>query len=284
MKIKEKIADLVQTLAKAEIDDPRREIRLIVKYAAGIDEVSQVVRPEQELSPDQIEAIDQMAIRRAAGEPLSRILGTREFYGLAFRLSPYTLDPRPETEILVDRAIEWIGNRSENLTILDLGTGTGCIPISILKSCAQVRAVAIDVSADSLAVAAENARLHGVNDRLALIQSDWFSALSGVSFDLVVSNPPYIPAADVSNLEAAVRRFDPILALSGGIDGLDPYRTIFSTLHRYLKPEGLGLFEIGVGQRGDITRLATKSGLDVVQVWDDYAGIPRLVGVAVHRS
>lgn len=284
MILKNKIAELADRLMRAGIDDPRRAARAIIEHAAGISRAIQLSDPETVLTAAQIEQIDTMTDRRLRGEPLSRILGHREFYGLDFLVSPATLDPRPETELLVDRACAALDahlNHTDLVSILDLGTGTGCIPISILTNYPQARAVAVDISPDALAVAASNARAHGVADRLAFIQSDWFSALSHVTFDLVVSNPPYIAADVVPTLDAAVRDFDPALALVGGVDGMDPYRRIFADMPRYLKPQGLGLFEIGYDQAAGVRQLAQAAGLDVCGVWDDDAGIPRVVGVRV---
>lgn len=281
MKIKEKIDLVIGILAGLALDDPRREARLLVKYATGLDEARQITHPDQILTPPQIQAVDMMAARRAAGEPLSRILGRREFYGLEFELSPATLDPRFETELLVDLALDFLQSRADPVSILDLGTGTGCIPIALLTQQPRLRAVAVDISPDALAVTATNARTHGVIDRLALVQSDWFSALSNVMFDLVISNPPYIPIGDIAGLQIEVQGFDPHLALAGGVDGLDPYRVIFGHLARYLKPGGRGLFEIGMGQRDEIAQIAMQSGLDVTGIWNDDAGVPRVVGVTV---
>ncbi|MGB4056985.1 MAG: peptide chain release factor N(5)-glutamine methyltransferase, partial [Alphaproteobacteria bacterium] len=189
-----------------------------------------------------------------------------------------TLDPRPETEILVDRALD-LFRAAPPRRFLDLGTGTGCIPITLLSKWPGSYAIAVDLSESALNTARINARKHGVSERLGLVCGEWAGALA-TGFDLILSNPPYIPSAEIKNLEEGVRNHDPILALDGGDDGLEAYKNIFSSLKWHLNRGGKALFEIGAGQSDDVVRLAGNHGLCVEAVRPDYAGIQRVVEIS----
>lgn len=286
MTLGELYRQLRDALAEQGLDVPEREARLVIQYACAIPPADFISRPDMPLGDDQVAAATAMAQRRGTGEPLSRILGWREFYGLRFDLAPDTLDPRPDTEILVEGAIKWLlDHQVPGARILDLGTGTGCIPISILKNIPQATGVAIDLAPGAVAMAQINARTNGVADRLRVVQSDWTQGLaSDEVFDLITSNPPYIPTHEMANLEDSVRNHDPILALDGGNDGYDPYRHLFIAIQQHLSPDGLALFEIGAGQLSDLRRIAIKCGLDVTLTLMDYGGIPRVMGVCMPRS
>jgi release factor glutamine methyltransferase len=186
--------------------------------------------------------------RREAHEPVSRILGVREFYGRSFRVTPATLDPRPDTETLIEAALALMPPRAR---LLDLGTGTGAIAITLLAERAEASGLATDVSPEALAVARENAARHGVAERLSLAEGSWFTPVAGV-FDMILSNPPYIPAHEIAGLSPDVRNFDPSLALAGGDDGLDPYRAIAAHAASHLAAGGHVLVEIGAGQEADV--------------------------------
>lgn len=281
MNVSELHRKLRDDLAAANIETPEREARLVIQYACGIDASAFIAHPDAPLTHDQVHAANNMAAQRLTGRPLSRILGYREFYGLRFNLSGDTLDPRPDTEILVDAAIKWLDEHPAARRVLDLGTGTGCIPISILANVPDARAVAVDVADGAVAAATANAALNGVSDRMTVIKSNWTDALDGQVFDLICSNPPYIPSRDILSLEDSVQNHDPILALDGGADGYDAYRHLFMAIKSHLAPGGIALFEIGAGQLADLRRLSMKSGLDVVSTLMDYGGIPRVVGVCV---
>lgn len=260
-------------------EDVPRLSRLVIKHATGLDIAAQIAAPDTLIPPDHIVKIDDMAARLLAHEPLSRILGARDFYGLSFTLSPDTLDPRPETELIVDAALAFLKNRPD-ARILDLGTGTGCIPIAILTHAPGATALALDIAPGAVATAIQNAARHHVADRFAARVSDWAAALRpDDTFDLITSNPPYIPAGDIAGLEEKVRRFDPIRALNGGGSGLDPYPILFAAIQKHLAPTGLALIEMGAGQAEAIARLAAKSGLDVTARIVDDAGHTRVFGV-----
>jgi release factor glutamine methyltransferase len=277
-----KIADVLQTL-KTQLrdvapDDLGYEARLILKEAAGIDAATVIAEPDKVLNTEQMVAIKAVATRRALGEPLSRILGWREFYGLRFILNADTLDPRPETELMIDGAREWLDMNPTKSTMLDLGTGTGCIPISLLKHNPNLRAVAVDHAAGALQAAIINGEQNGVAGRLQVMQSNWADAVTGF-FDLICSNPPYIPSRDILQLDSNVTNHDPILALDGGEDGFLAHRAVLIAIKKHLSKGGLALVEIGQGQLAEFRRLVEEYGLDLDRVYMDYNGIPRVVGV-----
>jgi release factor glutamine methyltransferase len=205
--------------------------------------------------------LDAYAARRLAGEPVWRILGEREFWGLPFRLSPATLEPRPDSETLVEAALAALKHRrDEPLAILDLGTGTGCLLIALLSEFRAAHGIGVDLSEDACAMARGNAALNGVAQRAVIQQGEWTRGLSE-RFDLIVSNPPYIPTAVIATLSAAVREHDPPLALDGGGDGLACYRALAASLPDALAPGGVAVLEIGAGQGPDVTALMSAAGL-----------------------
>jgi len=213
--------------------------------------------------------------RRLAGEPLSRILGNQEFWGLGFELSPDTLDPRADTETLIQAALNRFKGRPPK-RILDIGTGTGCILITLLHEWPETTGVATDISAGALETARRNATLNGVADRAEFIQTSWAAGVTG-SFDLILSNPPYIPTAVIPNLDENVQNYDPILALDGGADGLDAYRFILTEIKTLLNPGGYALFEIGYDQAESMPRIVEESGATPENIIRDSGGNPRVV-------
>jgi release factor glutamine methyltransferase len=212
--------------------------------------------------------------RRAAREPVSRILGRREFYGRSFLVTGDVLDPRPDTETLVEAALRLM---PASAGILDLGTGSGAIIVTLLAERAAATGVGLDISEAALAVARANARAHGVLDRLDLRHSDWFDGITG-RFDLMVANPPYIPAAEIAGLERDVRDHDPLLALAGGPDGLAAYRRIAAGAGRHLAARALLLLEIGTGQADAVTVILRAAGFEPEGRFRDLAGHVRCLG------
>lgn len=277
------LIDLVTILQSASganaVRDPKHTARVIITDICDIDRASQLAHPNQNIDDDAATRARNAATRHANGEPLSRIRGVATFYDLDFKLSPNTLDPRQDTEILVRTAVDIIHGRQPNKTIslLDLGTGTGCIPIAILKHAPNVLATAVDISDGALQTAQKNATSHGVDNRLTLIRSNWYESVEKKQFDIITSNPPYIPTGDISGLDANVRLHDPIRALDGGVTGLDPYEILFAGLDTHLTRNGIALFEIGIGQGPDMVRLGDKYRLDVHPPIVDDAGIPRVI-------
>jgi release factor glutamine methyltransferase len=220
--------------------------------------------------------------RRLGGEPVSRILGQREFWGLPFRVTPDTLDPRADSETLIETALGLLGDR-KSPAILDLGTGTGCLLIALLHERADARGLGVDLSQAALDVARANAEANGVAGRASFRHGAWAEGIAE-RFDLVISNPPYIPGADISELEIEVREHDPRLALDGGADGLDAYRAIAASLHGLLAPSGHAVIELGQGQERAVRAIFESVGLDVPSVVSDLASVPRALVARLQRG
>ncbi|TVR09966.1 MAG: peptide chain release factor N(5)-glutamine methyltransferase [Salinarimonadaceae bacterium] len=260
-------------LREAGADDPALDARILTLEAAGLDATAFARDPDAPLSAQAAARIADWTARRAAGEPVWRILGAREFRGLRFALSPATLEPRPDTETLVELALAEPAAGPE-ARVLDLGTGTGCILLALLHELPDARGLGVDRSSEAAATARANARALGLADRAAFVVGDWGAALAG-TFDLVVSNPPYIPDGDIDGLGREVREHDPRLALAGGADGLEAYRTILAQAPGLLAPGGALVVEYGVGQGESIRALAEAFGLERAGSARDLGGVER---------
>ena len=240
------------------IEAANYEARILIEELAGAKDLD--VDLQAPLGHEAAARIEQALARRLAGEPLWRILGEREFWGLTFRLSPATLEPRPDTETLVDAALDaFAGRKAEPLRILDLGTGTGCLLIALSSEFRRAQGLGIDLSEDACATASANAGRNGVADRVTFRHGNWTEELHGF-FDLIVSNPPYIRTDAIRGLSREVREHDPLLALDGGEDGLGPYRIFAATLAQFLSPSGLIVLEIGAGQETEVVELMQAGG------------------------
>jgi len=260
-------------LLNLDAGSARIEIQCLLQDVLQVDRAYLPTHPEQSLNADQLERYLAMLERRLGGEPIAYLLGYREFYGLNFKVSPATLIPRHETELLVDLALQRIPNQG-TCRVLDLGTGSGAIALSIAHNRPNVEMVAVDVSQDALEVAHENARCLNINNvRLKL--SDWFSALQGERFDLIVANPPYIAQSD-EHLTRGDLRFEPSAALASGKDGLDDIRRISTHAKAHLNHGGQLLFEHGYDQAKPIRRLLEQAGFNGVLTARDLSGIERV--------
>lgn len=237
-----------RVLVAAGIEDAGRDARLLLAAAAGCGTGEIIAHPERRLADEVRERLAAMLVRRAAHEPASRILGVREFYGRPFSLSAATLDPRPDTETLIGVALSIArreGWHDKGIRILDIGTGTGCLLLTLLAELPLATGLGTDISREALATASANAAALGLAERATFEMQDVLAGVSGV-FDLVVSNPPYIPSGDIAGLEREVREFDPRAALDGGPDGLDMYRRIAAGLDRVAR--GWVVLEVGAGE------------------------------------
>lgn len=262
---------LAQRLLRAGSASPGLDARLLIEGSVGVENAD----PDLLLPAEALTRLEGFAARRIGGEPVWRILGEREFWGLPFRLSPATLEPRPDSETIVETALgQLAGRREEELKLLDLGTGTGCLLIALLSELLQARGLGIDLSDEACRTAAGNATLNGVDGRAAFRRGSWTEGLTG-RFDLIVSNPPYIPSGEIATLSVEVREHDPLLALDGGADGLGPYRLFASTLPPLLAPGGIIVFEIGAGQRPDVVALMRAGGLEFRGSRNDLGGHER---------
>ena len=261
-------------IASAELD-----ARLLVGEVLGLDLTGMISAANRRLTPEGAHRLDEFARRRLAGEPVARILGVKEFWGLSLQLSPATLVPRPDTETLVELALELGTDEHGNppRRIIDVGTGSGAILLALLSEWREATGVGTDISPMALQTAGANARRLGFGSRTAFVACDYTAALAGM-FDLIVSNPPYIRSADIVELEREVREYDPRGALDGGADGLDAYRQIVTESARLLAPRGTLIVEAGFGQSGPISQLMAAAGLmPAGPPKADLAGIPRAV-------
>jgi release factor glutamine methyltransferase len=263
-------------LASAEFEEPRRRARRLVAAALGLSAAEVFAHPERPLADHEVARVANVLRRAVAHEPLSRVLGTREFWGLGFRLSPDTLDPRPETETVVEAVLARVSDRGRPYRVLDLGTGSGCIFLALLSELPEATGVGIDRVMGAATAARENAVALGLAGRAGVVVGDWAAAVGG-RFDIVVANPPYIATGAIAGLPPEVRDFDPHRALDGGADGLDPYRAIAAALPRLLAPEGLFAAELGAGQDRKVAAILSAAGLAVDGTVDDLAGIARCI-------
>ncbi|RVD49606.1 MAG: peptide chain release factor N(5)-glutamine methyltransferase [Mesorhizobium sp.] len=266
-------------LAAAGVDDPALDARLIVEHYSGTTRTQAIADPERMIEANAIAAIDDALRRRAGGEPVHRILGYREFYSLRLMLSPETLEPRPDTETLVEAVLPFVkavAAREGVCHILDLGTGTGAIALALLSVVPAATATGVDISAGALAMAARNAGQFGLGGRFTTVQSNWFEKVSG-RYHVIAANPPYIPSQDIGNLQDEVRDFDPRLALDGGVDGLNPYRIIAAEAARFLEAEGRIAVEIGHTQSNDVNDIFGAAGYAGGELFSDLGGNDRVL-------
>lgn len=263
-------------LADARIDTAPLDARLLVRHVLGLDETALIATEADPFPAGKMAELESLTLRRLSGEPVARIRGMQEFYGLSFGLNTETLIPRPETEMLVDFGLGTLKDHPAP-RILDLGTGTGCIVLALLANLPHGRGIGIDISLDAIEQARANAAALGLADRFEARQGDWFTSVAGESFDLIVSNPPYIASAVIETLDAGVKAFDPRVALDGGEDGLDPYRVIARDAPAHLSPNGVIALEIGFDQGHMGFALFKEAGFDAVSVAKDLAGHDRMV-------
>jgi release factor glutamine methyltransferase len=272
----EALARLFETFKACGIEDPKREAGITLSAASGVTPVALIVAPEAPLG-SAAARVEEFAARRAAGEPLSRIVGKREFWGLELAISLQVLDPRPETETIVEASLRRLkGRREEPLRVLDLGVGSGALICALLAEFAHARGVGVDISAGAADLARRNVEACGLAGRAEIRVGDWTKGVEG-PFDLIVSNPPYVARADLSRLPREVRNFDPRLALDGGIDGLDAYRRILPESRSLLSGGAWLMVEIGAGQAADVLAIAERSGFVDAAIDKDLAGLDRVV-------
>lgn len=279
MKLANLLAESRASLTEAGITDASLEARLLVEHFSRTTRTDAVSRPDTAIDSATVSSVRAAVARRIAGEPVHRILGFREFYGLRLNLSSETLEPRPDTETLVDAVLphlRQIAATGSACRILDLGTGTGAIALALLAEVPEATALGVDISADALATASRNARENGLSQRFEAVQSDWFEKISG-TFHVIVANPPYISTEELVTLQGEVRNFDPARALDGGADGLDAYRTIAAQAKTHLEAAGRVAVEIGYTQKQDVTGLFEASGFHLVEARRDLGGHDRVL-------
>ncbi len=270
--LREVLAEAVQALSRAGVEGAVRDARLLLAAIIGLDVARLSLEPERPISQTQQTRFDAAVTARIAGKPVSRILAKRAFWGRDFKVAPEVLDPRPETEILIEAALA-IGAPAQ---FVDLGCGSGIIAVTLLAEWPESLALATDIDAACLGVTRANARWHGVENRLATVQSDWFASITG-PFDMIVSNPPYIRADEMASLAREVREYDPHLALSPGGDGLAAYREICAGVRDHLRPGGHVLVEIGPEQGAAVRRMMAQAGLESIRIQPDLDRRDRVV-------
>jgi release factor glutamine methyltransferase len=271
--IGEALAETAARLAAAGLADCRAEARRLTALALGVDAAFVLGYPERSMPPAARERLCDLTTRRARHEPFSRLRGMREFWSLNFALSPETLDPRPDSETLIEAAIETLP-ADRLLKIVDFGTGSGCLLLALLSELPLAWGLGIDLSPGAVATARRNAAALGLAERARFAAADWGEALGG-TVDVILANPPYIPGDEIRSLAPEVAEYDPRLALDGGADGLAAYRRLAPAAERLLKPTGYGFFEFGAGQAAAVAEIMAGVGLAVSDTRRDLAGIER---------
>jgi release factor glutamine methyltransferase len=268
---------MANTFRLSGIDSPEADARALLAAALRLTRAQLISQSDRILETREASAASAIAGRRIQREPVSRILGRKEFWSLPLTVTPDVLVPRPETETLVEAALEEVdraGIRGEELRLLDIGTGSGALALALLQELPNARVVATDRSRAAVSVARANAERLGLSSRCAFVVCDIADGLAG-HFDLIVSNPPYIPRAGIATLDPEVRDYDPRLALDGGADGLDAYRAIVAVAPKLMATGGRLILELGIGQADPVGNLTTTAGLQVTAIRPDLAGIPR---------
>ncbi|WP_367173636.1 peptide chain release factor N(5)-glutamine methyltransferase [uncultured Bartonella sp.] len=259
-------------LENADID-----ARLLVEFFTSTTRKDEILNPDLQVNDEALQQLNKAIFDRLNGKPVYRIIGKREFYGIEFHLSADTLEPRDDTEALVDLVlpeVRFMSDRYGEAEIVDMGTGTGAIAIALLVNVHELKTTAVDISDDALKTALLNAQSAGVADRFSSLKSDWFFNLSG-KFDMIISNPPYIPENQITSLAIEVKEYDPLRALAGGQDGLDFYRKLAEGSRPFLKPHGMVAVEIGKGQEEDVIALFSENGFELKKTRKDLNGVLR---------
>jgi len=274
---------LVDRFAQAGIESAEADARLLIAHALDIERATVTTHGERLLSDREIAAIDALAVRRLGREPVTRIIGSREFWSLSLIVTPDVLVPRPDTETVVEAALDTISREAtqlDSLRLLDIGTGSGALLLALLSELPNATGTGTDISAAALDVARANAARHALETRCSFVACDIAARVPG-RFDLIVSNPPYVARAELSTLDAEVRDYDPALALDGGEDGLDFYRAIAVDARRLLADGGRLIVELGAGQEPSVRSIFTDVGLAPGAAYKDLAGIPRALNACM---
>ena len=272
--VKTALGDATARLEAAGLLEARREARLLVGEALGWDSARVLGFPEVVMMPAESERLQALIARRSAREPISRILGYREFWSLRFELSPDTLDPRPDSETLIEAALSALEDRERAYRVLDFGTGTGCLLLALLSELQNAFGTGIDISGSALEVARRNAAALGFGARVQFVRGNWGDGVTG-QWDVILANPPYITSDDIDRLAPEVARFEPRSALDGGVDGLAAYRSLAPTITRLLVPTGIAAVEVGSGQAQKAAAIMAEAGLALRLIRHDLSGIDR---------
>lgn len=284
MEVQDALNQATVRLARAGVDTPRLDAELLMTHALGRTREDLFLVPARALESGESEAFEALMQRRAAREPMARILGAREFWSLDFTLNAATLVPRPDSETLVQAALDEMASR-ENAAprILDLGTGSGCLLLALLSELPAATGVGLDCDQAAVVAARQNAHNLGLVARVEFRGSDWFEALGedGGRFDAIISNPPYIRSDAIAGLPPEVAKFEPPAALDGGADGLQAYRAIVAGAAGFLAVDGVLLLELGLGQEKAVAEILGEGGFAIGEIYPDLAGIPRVIGAVL---
>ncbi|MCH8192883.1 MAG: peptide chain release factor N(5)-glutamine methyltransferase [Planctomycetes bacterium] len=265
-------------LADKQVDAPRLCSELLLTHVLGLRRIELYTQFDRILSPDELASLRSLVNRAGAHEPVGYLVGKSEFYSIEFDVQPGCLIPRPETELLVQHAIEAIRDHSDGPQVLDLCTGSGCIAVALAKNCHRVHVTATDISPEAIAIARANIHKHCLSERIELLQGDLLAPLAQRRFDLVVSNPPYVSTSEFERLDRNVKDYEPELALRAGAEGLDVYRRILQNIGDHLRPEGVLMMEMGFQQGTALCQLIEQTGLfQEIAVKKDFEGHDRLV-------
>jgi len=270
-------------LSKAGIETARLDARLLIEHALGLSPHESTLKSERLLRAEEYERLQVLMARRAKREPLAYIVAEREFWSLSFKVSPATLVPRPDSETVIETALANIPDRDTALTVLDLGTGSGCLLLSLLHELPGATGVGVDRCPEALKIASENAKQLSLSERASFVCADWSNGLSA-SFDIILCNPPYISYEDLETLMPEVLNYEPRHALSGGSDGLESYRAVASLISDMLHVNGKIIFEIGMSQAADVSKILIENGLQVIDNKKDLLGRPRCIVAQSSRS
>ena len=280
MTVLEVIQRSTEFLAQKGVESARLQIELLLAHVLHLPRLKLYLNYERELTNSELDTVRELVRRRARREPLQQILGSTSFCGLEMAVTPAVLVPRPETELLAERAWEYLNKLdvADSPIVLDFGTGSGCLAIALASKCPRSRVYGMDVSAEALEVARQNAARHQVADRIEFLAGDGFAALpSQLRFNLIVSNPPYIPSAEVAGLPPEVRDYEPLVALDGGVDGLTFFRRLAVESLPCVKSRGRMMLELGYGQEAAVQRIFTEQKWIVESIEPDYSGRPRIL-------
>lgn len=272
--IRDALEAAARALEGAGIAGAKAEARALAAFVTGLTPAQIFSRDDTELSDADAARFDAVIRRRITGEPAAYIIGLREFWSLPFKVTPATLIPRPDTESVIELVMQLFADRARPQRILDIGTGSGCLVLALLDIYADACGIGTDISAPALSVASENAKALGLSGRATMIEGAWSAQQAG-PFDLIVSNPPYIPSPDIATLEPTVRAFEPLSALDGGADGLDAYRNVLAEVPDILSNAGWVVLEVGIHQADPVTEIARNLGLVEGPRQCDIAGIDR---------
>ncbi len=277
MNIKESLVKARQIIDKSGVSNSNLDSILLLAYALSVSKEKVIFNPELEINPQQEKTFFDLISRRANREPVAHLIGHKEFFGESFYVDRNVLSPRPDSETLIELVFNKIPDKNSPLKILEIGSGSGCLTITLLLAYKNAIATALDISKKALSITDQNATSLCVGDRLKLLSSDLFQNLEPEKFDLIISNPPYIPSQDIPTLQEEVRLHEPLLALDGGLDGLDFYRRIALEARKFLKQNALIVLEIGFNQEKEVIKIFDKNHFTLDCAKQDLSGITRIL-------